>query len=87
MKLHEGLQVNQSSLKKTQTKNKNKTKQNYNCSGSRHLKVKEQHISLTKNYCIIVSIKIISSVHIFILKIQQILESRESVPHPDVSWA
>ena len=26
MKLHEGLQVNQSSLKKTQTKNKNKTK-------------------------------------------------------------
>ena len=27
MKLHEGLQVNQSSLKNTQTKNKNKTKQ------------------------------------------------------------
>ena len=27
MKLHEGIQVNQSSLKKTQTKNKNKTKQ------------------------------------------------------------
>ena len=49
-----------------------------------HLKVKEQDISLTRNYCIIVSIQIISSIHTFILKIQQILESCEPVPRPDV---
>ena len=42
-----------------------------------HSKVKEQDISLTRNYCIIVSIQIITSIHTFILKIQKILESRE----------
>ena len=36
---------------------------------TQHLKVKEKDISLTKNYCITVSIKKISSVHRFILKI------------------
>ena len=41
-----------------------------------HSKVKEQDISLTRNYCIIVSIQIITSIHTFILKIQKILESR-----------
>ena len=47
----------------------------YNCSGPRHLKVKELNISLTRNYCITISIQLISSIHIFILKIQKILES------------
>ena len=41
-----------------------------------HLKVKEQDISLTKNYCITINIKIISSIHIFIFKIQ-VLGSHE----------
>ena len=44
--------------------------------GPQHLKVKEQDISLTKNYCITVNIKTISSVHIFIFKIQ-VLGSHE----------
>ena len=43
----------------------------------RHLKDKEYYISLTKNYCVTISIKIISSIHIFILKKQQISESHE----------
>ena len=46
----------------------------------RHLKVKKQHISLTKNYCITISIKIISSIHIFIFKIQ-VLGSHELKSH------
>ena len=37
---------------------------------SQHLKVKEYNISLTKNYCITINIKIISFIHIFIFKIQ-----------------
>ena len=45
--------------------------------GHRHLKVKDKDISQTKNYCITNSIQKISSIHIFILKIQQILESHE----------
>ena len=53
----------------------------YNCSGPQHLKVKQQHISLTKNYRIIVSIQTITSIHTFILKIQLILESRELKDH------
>ena len=46
-----------------------------------HLKIKEQHISLTKNYCITFSIQKISSIHKFILKIQQILGSHELKGH------
>ena len=38
--------------------------------GPQHLKVKEQDTSLTKNYCITINIKTISSIHIFIFKIQ-----------------
>ena len=41
-----------------------------------HLKVKED-ISLTKNYCISISIQKISSVHKFIFKMQQILGFHE----------
>ena len=48
----------------------------YNCSRPWHLKVKEQDISLTKNYCITINIKIISSIHIFVFKIQ-VLGSHE----------
>ena len=43
-------------------------------------------MSLTRNYCIIFSIQIVSSIHTFILNIQQISESREPVPYPDVFW-
>ena len=39
----------------------------------RHLKAKRYDISLTKNYCITISIQKISSVDKFMLKIQQIL--------------
>ena len=42
----------------------------------RHLKV-EEDIKLTKNYCIIINIQKISSIHKFILKIKQILGSHE----------
>ena len=45
-----------------------------------HLKVKEQDISLIKNYCITINIKIISSIHIFIFKIQ-VLGSHELKSH------
>ena len=45
-----------------------------------HLKDKEQDISITKNYCITINIKIISSIHIFILKIQ-VLGSHELKSH------
>ena len=45
-----------------------------------HLKDKEQDISITKNYCITINIKIISSIHIFILKIQ-VLGSLELKNH------
>ena len=43
------------------------------------LKIKdiEYDVGLTKNYCIIVSIQKISSIHTLILKIQQILGSHE----------
>ena len=46
-----------------------------------HLKVEEWDISLTRNYCITIKIQIISSIHIFILKIQQILGSCELKGH------
>ena len=39
----------------------------------RHLNAKEKGISLTTNSCVTISIKKISSIHEFILKIQQIL--------------
>ena len=44
-----------------------------------HLKVKdtEHDVSLTKNYCTTVSMQKISSIHIFIFKIQQILGFNE----------
>ena len=45
-----------------------------------HLKVKEQDISLTKNYCITINIKIISSINIFNFKIQ-VLGSHELKIH------
>ena len=51
----------------------------YNCSGPQK-KVKEHDISLTKNYCITVNIKIMSSIHIFIFKIQ-VLGSHELKSH------
>ena len=38
----------------------------------RHLKVNEQDISLTKNDCIIINIKMISSIHIFFLTAQNV---------------
>ena len=41
-----------------------------------HLKV-EEDISLTKNYCITISIQKIRSIHKFILNMQQILEPHE----------
>ena len=43
----------------------------------RHLKDKEYDISLTMNYCIIISTEKVSSIHKFILKTQQILGSHE----------
>ena len=42
-----------------------------------HFKVKEYDISLTKNYCINISIQKISSIYKLILKVQQILGSHE----------
>ena len=58
---------------------KNK-KKNTTAVGPQHLKVKEQDNSLTKNYCITINIKIISSIHIFIFKIQ-VLGSHELKSH------
>ena len=52
-----------------------KSYKKYNCSGLPVFK------SLTRNYSIIISIQIISSIHKFILKIQQILESPELKDH------
>ena len=46
-----------------------------------HLKVKEKDISLTKHYSITISIQKISSIHKFILNIQQILGSHELRRH------
>ena len=46
-----------------------------------HLKVKEKDISLTKNYCLTVSMQRISSIHTLILKIQHILGSHELNDH------
>ena len=40
-----------------------------------HLEVKQKDISLTKSYCITVSVQKISSIHKFIFKIKQILGS------------
>ena len=48
---------------------------------SQPLKVKGYDISVTKNYCITISIQIISSIHKIILKIQQILGSPELKYH------
>ena len=48
---------------------------------SQHLKVKEYDISLTKIYHITISIKISSSIHIFIHKIRQVLGSHELKSH------
>ena len=44
-----------------------------------HLKVKdiEHYVGLTKNYCLTVSIPTMSSIHMVILQIQQILGSHE----------
>ena len=47
-----------------------------------HLKDKEWDISLTRNYCIMVSMHIISSIHIFTLKIPQILGSHPFMTRP-----
>ena len=47
---------------------------------TQYLKVRE-HISLTKNYCITIGIKKISSIHKYILKKQQILGSHELMGH------
>ena len=49
-----------------------------------HLKVKdiEYDVGLTKNYCITVSMQKISSIHAFILNIQQILGPRELNKRP-----
>ena len=44
-------------------------------------KAKEYDINLTKNYCITISIKKISSIHKVIIKIQQILGSHELKSH------
>ena len=78
------IQINYSKLTSTSTYstkaiNKLKTTERRSTTAvyPRHLKVKEQDISLTKNYCITISIKIISSIHIFILRIQQVLGSDE----------
>ena len=49
------------------------------------LKIRQQDISLIKNYCITVSIGRISSIHEFILKMQQILGSHELQDHCN-SW-
>ena len=60
-----------------------KTNEKYNCSAPPprpHLKVKEQEISLTKGYDITINIKIISSIHIFIFKMQ-VLGSHELKSH------
>ena len=46
-----------------------------------YLKVSEKGISLTKNYCITISIQKISSIHKFILKIQQISRYHELKGH------
>ena len=48
---------------------------------SRHWKVKEQDNSLTKNYCITISNKKISSIHKFILKTKQVLGCHEPKGH------
>ena len=46
-----------------------------------HLKVRYEHVGLTKNYCITVSIQKISSIHILIFKMHQIFESHELNGH------
>ena len=55
-----------------------------------HLKVKEWGISLTKNYCITINIKIISSIHVFILKIQVLgsheLKKQSFLTRPTQKW-
>ena len=48
--------------------------------GPWHLKFREQDISLTKNYCITINIKIISFNHIFILKIQVLGSHKQPLP-------
>ena len=53
--------------------NKKKTTRSTTAVEPRHLKVKEKDISLTKKYCITISIIKISSIHKFILKTKQIL--------------
>ena len=47
----------------------------------RHLKVKEKDISLTKYYCIIISIQKLKSIHKYILTIQQIFGFHELKGH------
>ena len=49
-----------------------------------HLRVKEYDISLTKNYCITIIIKIISSIQTFIFKMQ-VLASHELKSHCHLS--
>ena len=60
----------------------------YNCSKTPFKSQRcKCNIGLTKNYCISVSMQKISSIHMFILMIQLILESRElnKWPHPSLT--
>ena len=61
--------------------NNNKKTRSITALFSRPLKVKEKDISLTKNYCITISIQKLSSIHKLILKVQLILGSHELKSH------
>lgn len=57
-----------------------------------HLNVKEENISLTENYCIIISIQKFSSIHQFVLMIKLILGFHElkvmsifDYAHPEIT--
>ena len=56
------------------------------CSGPQAFKSQRVAYQSNQKLRIIVTIQVMSSIHTFILKIQQRLESREPVPHPDVFW-
>ena len=57
-----------------------------NCSGPQAFKSQRVAYQSNQKLRIIVTIQIMSSIHTFILKIQQRLESREPVPHSEVFW-
>ena len=57
-----------------------------NCSGPQAFKSQRVAYQSIQKLRIIVTIQIMSSIHTIILKIQQRLESREPVPHPEVFW-